>query len=205
MCGIAGFCDFHKNFREEPGKWYQILQKMGQLQKHRGPDSDGLFLKPHIGLSHVRLSIQDPEGGMQPMIRQGSGPDGHRAALVFNGEIYNSPELRQNLLREGASFLTSCDTEVLLQGYLLHGEEFFNALNGIFAFALWDESLDQLILVRDRLGVKPLFYSQAERTLVFSSEIKGLFAYPGISAQLDREGLCEIFGLGPAKTPGSGV
>ena len=205
MCGIAGFCDFHKNFREEPGKWYQILQKMGQIQKHRGPDSDGLFLKPHIGLSHVRLSIQDPGGGMQPMIRQGAGPDGHRAVLIFNGEIYNSPELRRDLLREGASFLTSCDTEVLLQGYLLHGEAFFNTLNGIFAFALWDESLDQLILVRDRLGVKPLFYSQAGQTLVFSSEIKGLFAYPGISAQLDREGLCEIFGLGPAKTPGSGV
>lgn len=205
MCGIAGFCDFHGNYREEPGKWYRVLQSMGQVQKHRGPDGDGVYLQRHIGLSHVRLSILDPEGGAQPMVRHCLSRDGHRAALVFNGEIYNSPQLRSDLTAQGISFETTCDTEVILQGYLRHGMDYVKNLNGIFAFALWDESLEQLFLVRDRLGVKPLFYSRVGQTLVFSSELKGLLAFPGLEPEVDREGLCEIFGLGPAKTYGKGV
>ena len=205
MCGIAGFCSYHINFREDPGRYYPILQRMGQVQKHRGPDGDGIYLRAHIGLSHVRLSILDPAGGTQPMIRQFQSGDGHRAALVFNGEIYNSPTLRHELEAEGAHFETTCDTEVILQGYLLHGIDYVKALNGIFAFALWDENLECLYLVRDRLGVKPLFYSLIGNTLLFSSEIKGILAHPDFEPVLDREGLCEIFGLGPAKTSGKGV
>lgn len=205
MCGIAGFCNFHVNYREDPGKYYAILQSMGQVQKHRGPDGDGVYLQRHIGLSHVRLSILDPEGGAQPMARQLRTPDGHRAAIVFNGEIYNSPKLRTELKSEGAIFETTCDTEVILQGYLLHGIDFIKSLNGIFALAIWDESLERLYLVRDRLGVKPLFYTLLGQTLLFSSEIKGILAHPEFEPAVDQEGLCEIFGLGPAKTYGKGV
>lgn len=205
MCGIAGFCDFHGNFREEPGKWYRVLQTMGRVQKHRGPDGEGVYLQRHVGLSHVRLSILDPEGGAQPMVRHLQNRDGHRAALVFNGEIYNSPALRSELEEAGASFETTCDTEVILQGYLYQGIDFIESLNGIFAFALWDESLEKLYLVRDRMGVKPLFYRFVGQTLVFSSELKGILSFPGVKAEVDREGLCEIFGLGPAKTYGKGV
>lgn len=204
MCGIAGFCDFHKNFREEPDRWYGVLQKMGQTLKHRGPDGSGVYLQRHIGLSHVRLSILDPRGGGQPMIRQ-SPLDGHRAAIVFNGEIYNSPGLRMELEDRGMQFETSCDTEVILAGYLLEGIDFIQKLNGIFAIALWDETLQVLYLIRDRLGVKPLFYSLKGQTLLFASEPKGIFCFPGTTREVDREGLCEIFGLGPAHTPGCGI
>lgn len=199
MCGIAGFCNLHVNYREDPGKYYQILQAMGHVQKHRGPDGEGVFLQRHAGLSHVRLSILDPEGGSQPMRLQ------HRAVIVFNGEIYNSPSLREELRQKGAKFETTCDTEVLLQGYLQEGLDFVQSLNGIFSFAIWDERLEKLFLVRDRMGVKPLFYAMVGQTFLFSSELKGILSHPGFPAEIDEEGLCEVFGLGPAKTYGKGV
>ncbi len=202
MCGIAGFSSFHKNFLEDGGRWYPILQKMNQIQKHRGPDDDGVALFRHCGLSHVRLSILDPQGGHQPMSKQWGD---HRCTICFNGEIYNMPGLKRELLSEGMEFTTDTDTEVILAGYLLHGRDYVKRLNGIFAFCIWDESAQTLCLFRDRLGVKPLFYTLQGDTLVFSSEIKGLFAYPGVEPVVDREGLCEIFGLGPAKTYGKGV
>lgn len=202
MCGIAGFCNFNRNFKEEAGKWYGILQKMNRAQKHRGPDDDGIYLSRRCGLAQVRLAVIDPIGGHQPMTKQ----LGQRlCSICFNGEIYNMPALRQELLAEGAALATSSDTEVVLTGYMLHGLDYIQKLNGIFAFCIWDETLNRLYLFRDRLGVKPLFYTMRSNTLIFSSELKGLFAYPGITPVLDREGLCEVLGLGPAKTYGKGV
>lgn len=202
MCGIAGFCNFHRNYREDAGKWYAILQQMNRMQKHRGPDEDGISLSEHCGLSHVRLSILDPEGGQQPIKKQWRN---HCAAICFNGEIYNMSSLRDTLVKEGMECTTNCDTEVILAGYLLHGPEYVKQLNGIFAFCIWDESLQKLYLFRDRMGVKPLFYTMKENTLIFSSELKGILSYPGIEPIIDRDGLCEVFGLGPAKTYGKGV
>ena len=115
------------------------------------------------------------------------------------------PELKKELEKEGVVFQTTSDTEVILHGFMLHGEEYIKKLNGIFAIALWDSGKKQLRLIRDRLGVKPLFYTWADTTLVFSSELKGLFAYPGVTPELDRDGLCEVFALGPAKSYGKGV
>ena len=115
MCGIAGFCSFKLNFREEAYKWYDILQKMIRIQKHRGPDEDGVFLSRHCGMSHVRLSIIDLNTGQQPMTRQ---LHGHRATISFNGEIYNMHTLKNELLAEGAVFDSTSDTEVVLIGYL---------------------------------------------------------------------------------------
>ncbi len=202
MCGIAGFSNFSVNYKEEAGKWHSVLQQMNRSQKHRGPDGEDIYLSCHCGLSHVRLSILDLSGGKQPMTaRVGE----HLATIVFNGEIYNMPLLKQRLTAEGVTFKTTCDTEVILLGYLYYGISFVKELNGIFAFGIWDETLKKLYLVRDRLGVKPLFYTCRQNTLIFSSELKGLFCFPGIDAVIDAEGLCEIFGLGPAKTYGKGV
>ena len=126
-------------------------------------------------------------------------------AIAYNGEIYNMKPLKKELEEEGATFTTASDTEVILNGYLLHGADYVKKLNGIFSVSIWDERKQTLWLFRDRLGVKPLFYTRLGDTLIFSSEIKGLFAYPGVTAVLDQEGLCEVFALGPAKTYGKGV
>ncbi len=202
MCGIAGFFNPRQDFTKEQKKWRHILDHMNQLQKHRGPDGRGTYLHPSCGFAHVRLKIIDLVTGEQPMVRKRGGQD---CAIVYNGEIYNMQELKSELQAEGAVFETTSDTEVILAGYMHHGIEFIKKLNGIFAAAIWDASAGRLHLFRDRLGVKPLFYTKSKDTFVFSSEIKGLFAYPGVEPVLDRDGLCEIFALGPAKSYGKGV
>lgn len=202
MCGIAGFCSDQVIYDQEKEKWKNILQNMNQAQKRRGPDEDGWYLSSHCGMAHVRLSVIDLETGQQPMTRTRQG---HTCTLVMNGEIYNMHELRKELENLGVEFETSSDTEVMLLGYLVYGEEVLSRLNGIFAAALWDEEKETLFLFRDRVGVKPLFYTRTKDSLVYASEIKGLLQYPGIKARVDEEGLCEIFALGPAKTYGKGV
>ena len=202
MCGIAGFCSDQVIYDQEKEKWKTILQNMNQAQKRRGPDEDGWYLSSHCGMAHVRLSVIDLETGQQPMTRTRQG---HTCTLVMNGEIYNMHELRKELENLGVEFETSSDTEVMLLGYLVYGEEVLSRLNGIFAAALWDEEKETLFLFRDRVGVKPLFYTRTKDSLVYASEIKGLLRYPGIKARVDQEGLCEIFALGPAKTYGKGV
>ena len=202
MCGIAGFCNPFISYEKERTRWLPVLEEMNRSLKHRGPDDEGTYLRQGCALAHVRLKIIDLVTGHQPMTCQ--TPEGE-CTIVYNGEIYNMPELKAELRMEGVSFQTSSDTEVILQGYLNHGADYVRKLNGIFAFAIWDSRTEELFLFRDRLGVKPLFYTLADHTLVFSSEIKGLFAYPGITPAIDRDGLCEIFALGPAKTYGKGV
>jgi asparagine synthase (glutamine-hydrolysing) len=202
MCGIAGFFNPDVNYMTEKPKWKHILERMNHAQKRRGPDNEGTYLTSLCGLAHVRLEIIDLVTGQQPMVRKRQDRE---CAISFNGEIYNMAELKAELLLEGADFQTTSDTEVILEGYMLHGKDYIQKLNGIFSVALWDSAAEELYLFRDRLGVKPLFYAMAEKTLVFSSEIKGLLAYPGIRPIIDREGLCEVFALGPAKTYGKGV
>ena len=202
MCGIAGFYSSRRNYTGEEGRWRAVLEKMNRVQKRRGPDEEGKFLCAHCGLAHVRLSIIDLHRGRQPMTRSWRGKT---CTVSFNGEIYNMPELRRELEQEGAVFESDSDTEVIIQGYLLHGEGYVKKLNGIFAVALWDHNEDSLYLFRDRAGVKPLFYMIQEDTVIFASELKGIFAYPEVRPVLDRDGLCEVFALGPAKTYGKGV
>ena len=202
MCGIAGFCDYSWNYTAAPDKWTKVLDDMNQIQKHRGPDDDGTYLDPHCGLSHVRLSILDLSNGHQPMTRK---QNGRTVTIVYNGEIYNMKELRNELEGKGIRFQTTCDTEVILAGYQIYGVDIVKKLNGIFAFAIRDTYKKKLFLFRDRVGVKPLFYTTYGNALIFSSEIKGLFEFPGVKPRLDKEGLCEVFGLGPAKTYGKGV
>lgn len=202
MCGIAGFSDFKQNYYRSPGFWSSILKNMNQTQKHRGPDGEGIYLDDHAGLAHVRLSIIDLKTGQQPMTRR----LGDRSCTItYNGEIYNMADLKQELSKKGVFFRTTSDTEVLLAGYMEEGIDFLKRVNGIFAAAIWDDTAQALYLFRDRLGVKPLFYAMVDDTLIFSSEIKGLFAYPGLTPRISKEGLCEILALGPAHTQGKGV
>ena len=202
MCGIAGFCNFETDFLQDHERWIQVLVAMRTAIARRGKDQTGEYLQHHIGLSHTRLSIRDLAGGAQPMLRRrGQGEYG----IVYNGEIYNAEELKQELVTRGYDFETTCDTEVILCGYMEYGIEIAKKLNGIFAFAIWDPDLQTLFLCRDRFGVKPLFYALKEGTLVFGSEPKALFAHPQIRPEADLDSFREIFGLGPARTPGCGV
>ena len=202
MCGIAGFYNPHDHYLKEKEHYESVLQAMAERLRHRGPDDAGRWLSEHGGLSHARLSIIDLAGGHQPMVKSGSG---QTFAIVYNGELYNTDELRQELMAAGYSFQTSSDTEVILAGYMEYGPDFVKRLNGIFAFAIMDTALNRLCLFRDRAGVKPLFYTIRGEELIFSSELKGILAYPGVKAQLDRRGLNEVFSVGPARTYGCGV
>ncbi|KXL53432.1 asparagine synthetase 3 [Anaerotignum neopropionicum] len=202
MCGIAGFFNPKKDYQEQKAYYMKILEDMYTVQRHRGPDDCGTFLSSNVGLSHARLSIIDLEKGHQPMTRTVGN---QTWAIVYNGELYNTHELRNDLLAKGWSFETTSDTEVILVSYMENGAEFVKQLNGIFAFGIYDPIKNMLLLYRDRSGVKPLFYSVFDNEVVFSSEIKGLFSYPSIVPRLDKEGLNEVFSIGPAKTYGKGV
>lgn len=202
MCGISGFYCPKQDLTLKTPYYTSILNSMNQVQKHRGPDDQGAYLSPHFGLSHVRLSIVDLINGRQPMLKT---INDHTWGIVYNGELYNTEELRQGLSSLGHSFETTSDTEVILTAYLEYGPEFVELLNGIFAFAIMDPVHDRLMLCRDRAGVKPLFFSSWEDTVIFSSEIKGLFCWPQLQPVLDRAGLNEVFSIGPARTNGCGV
>lgn len=204
MCGIAGFFGHRYDFTQDK-KWEIKLEQMKKSLIHRGPDDQGVFLCKHAGLAHVRLSIIDLTTGHQPMIKK---QEGRTCSIVYNGELYNMAELRAKLsIFEHSNqihYETTSDTEIILNGYLCMGIDFFKEMNGIFALALYDSAKNELLLARDRLGVKPLFYQWEAENLVFGSEAKALFAY-GIRPTIEKESFREILGLGPARTPGHGV
>ncbi len=194
MCGIAGY--FHKIPNNNDT---QQLENMRTSLKHRGPDDRGSFITSNCGLCHTRLSIRDLSGGRQPMTRTFHG---RTATIVYNGEIYNLQELKYRLLPFSICFEGHSDTEVILYCYLVFGAKIFSEFNGIFAFAIYENN--HLILCRDHIGVKPLFYWNQKEKFVFASEIKGIFSY-GITPKINHDSWCEIIGLGPAHTPGNGV
>ena len=168
---------------------------------HRGPDQQETALFDNCGMAHTRLSIVDLENGRQPMSRS---IEGHRFHIVYNGEIYNLPYLRKNLQKKTLTPDTSSDTETLLLSFLAFGHSFIKEVDGIFSFAVYDEFHNTLSLFRDPFGVKPLFYGEKDGTVIFGSEPKACFCYPGFDPELDLSGLNEIFSLGPARTLGNG-
>lgn len=202
MCGIAGFCNFQENFLQQRDEWQRILVKMREAIAHRGPDQTGEYLRETVGLAHTRLSIRDLSGGAQPMLRRAHGAE---YGIVYNGEVYNTQELTAALVERGYQLETTSDTEVILYAYMEYGPSFVSRLNGIFAIAIWDGAQQTLRLYRDRLGVKPLFYTRKGDTLVFGSEPKALFRHPLVKPAADEDSFREIFGIGPARTPGCGV
>jgi len=202
MCGIAGFFNSSLDFTEKKQLYEKVLEDMKGSLAHRGPDNEGTRLFKHCGLAHTRLAIIDILGGIQPMCRR---LDGFAYHIVYNGEIYNTEHLRRKLKNAGWSFVSGSDTEVILLSFLQYGPGFVNKLDGIFAFAIYDERHGTMYLYRDSFGIKPLFYTVKDGTIIFASEPKGLFKYPGVKAVLDKDGINEVFGMGPARIPGSGI
>ncbi len=192
MCGIAGILNTFSGPSPSESKLFAMI---GALQ-HRGPDGFGFYTDDVIGLAHARLSIIDLEGGWQPIHNEDK-----TVWVVFNGEIFNYIELRQTLEQDGHSFYTHSDTEVIVHLYEQHGEEFVQYLNGQFAIALWDKTKKRLILARDRTGIRPLFYTKVDGHLLFASEIKSLFSYPGVTRRLNVQALAEIFTFWSALPP----
>lgn len=194
MCGIAGWADARNSLENQE----EIIRKMQRAITHRGPDAAEISFEPHCRLAHTRLAVIDPENGSQPM-RFG------QFTIVYNGELYNTEELRGDLQKLGAVFATRSDTEVLLQAYAHWGKDCLSRLNGIYAFAVWDSAHRSLFLARDRVGVKPLFYYLYDGGILFASEIKSLLAHPYVKPVLDEEGAASLLMLGPARKGGAGV
>ena len=198
MCGIAGWVNFSESLKSNS----KTIKKMTDILERRGPDSEGIYESENVLLGHRRLIVVDPEGGEQPMIKI---INGNKYVLVYNGELYNTEELRKSLLEEGYFFDSYSDTEVLLMSYIAWGINCIKKFNGIFAFAIYDEEKEQVFLARDQMGVKPLFYSINNKNIIFASEIKAILANPMVKAQIDREGITELFALGPAVVPGKAI
>ena len=198
MCGIAGWVNFSESLKSNS----KIIKKMTDILERRGPDSEGIYESENVLLGHRRLIVVDPEGGEQPMIKI---INGSKYVLVYNGELYNTEELRKSLLEEGYFFDSYSDTEVLLMSYIAWGVNCIKKFNGIFAFAIYDEEKERVFLARDQMGVKPLFYSINNKNIIFASEIKAILANPMVKAQIDREGITELFALGPAVVPGKAI
>jgi asparagine synthase (glutamine-hydrolysing) len=184
MCGIAGF--FGSAFPEPAGRL--LLRRMIASIAHRGPDGQGIFLQDRVGLAHARLSIIDLAGGIQPMANEDRS-----VWVTCNGEIFNYVELQEQLRRRGHRFATRSDTETIVHAYEDSGEECVTQFNGDFALALWDRRRARLVLARDRMGVRPLYYTSVGETLYFASEIKALLQVPGVTAELDELALDELF------------
>ncbi len=196
MCGIGGFVDYERDAR----RGGPILHGMKRTLTPRGPDTEGTYFDEDAALVHRRLIVIDPEGGKQPM----HSPD-RNTIIIYNGELYNTPELRTELMSRGHEFVGHSDTEVLLHAYLEWKTDAFSRLNGIFAFAIWEKRERRLTLCRDRLGVKPLFFAPIRNGMTFGSTIDTVLCHPEIEPALDEDGLRSLLLLGPARPPESGV
>lgn len=194
MCAIAGVIGIPCG--------EDILQRMLTTMQNRGPDGNGVVKTGKATLLHSRLAIIDPAGGKQPMQLSYGG---ETYTLVYNGELYNTQEIRAELIALGHTFLEHSDTEVLLHAYAQWAEDCLQKLNGIFAFGVWEQKRQRLFLARDRMGVKPLFYTCVQDGLIFASEIKTVLAHGARTARLDEDGVAQLLLLGPGRSPGSGV
>lgn len=195
MCGITGFVNLTKDISNEKN----IIAAMNNSIKKRVPDEDGYYYEKHSVLGHKSLIVVNPTDGKQPMTFKYNDCT---YTIVYNGQIYNCPELKKELVENGFTFETNSDTEILLKSFVLWGYNVCKKLNGIFSFAIWNSKLQELYVARDHFGIKPFYYTIQNNTFIFSSEIKAILAYPGIEAILNEEGISELFGLGPAHTPG---
>lgn len=185
MCGIAGIFNYPFSLKASDE---QNLKKMLSLIHHRGPDESGVYLDKNLSIGSVRLSIVDLASGQQPMC-DSSG----RYWIVYNGEIFNYPELKVKLEKKGVKFKTNCDTEIVVQMYAHYGPDCLSKFNGQFSFCIWDKNKRELFLARDRVGIRPLFYWRKDESFAFCSEIKGLFALDKIDRKINNDGLKQIF------------
>ncbi|MBO5092717.1 MAG: asparagine synthase (glutamine-hydrolyzing) [Clostridia bacterium] len=196
MCSICGEISFLNPCEVNP----DVVSEMSKKMKHRGPDESDIFLDKGVALAHNRLSVIDIENGHQPMsVVYGN----KKYTIVYNGEIYNTEEIKKDLKRKGIFLKTNCDTEIVLYAYILYGESAPCMLNGIFAFCVYDG--EKAFFARDHFGVKPLYYSKKGSSLIFASEIKAMLAHPKITSDVTKEGLWEVIYLSPNFVSGKSV
>ena len=198
MCGIAGEVSYNNTIFKNKDSYF----KMQKVLAPRGPDQNGMYLKDNVALIHTRLSVIDPENGIQPMTAKYGE---NEYSIVYNGELYNTDEIKNELKQLGYVFLTHSDTEVVLKAFIHWKEDCLIKFNGIFAFAIWDKLEKQLFFARDRIGVKPFFYSVKNESFIFGSEIKALLEHQFIEPIIDESSIAEIMFIGPGRTPGCGV
>ncbi|GAB3795716.1 asparagine synthase (glutamine-hydrolyzing) [Micromonospora zhanjiangensis] len=197
MCGIAGWVDFVRDLTTQR----DTVRAMTAGLHRRGPDAEGMWVSPHAALGHRRLAVLDIPGGRQPMVDRRAGAE---IVLSYSGEVYNYRELRRQLSARGHNFRTSSDTEVVLRGYLEWGAALVDHLRGMYAFAIWDGGREELLLVRDRLGVKPLYYHPYPDGILFGSEPKAVMANPRFTARTSEQALPVLFNprlAMPGETP----
>ncbi|AFM19064.1 asparagine synthase, glutamine-hydrolyzing [Mycolicibacterium chubuense NBB4] len=192
MCGITGWVAFDRDLTRDR----EVVEAMTETMSCRGPDAAGVWFDRHAALGHRRLAVIDIPGGAQPM--SVSTPNGD-VAMVYSGEAYNFTELRDELIAKGETFTTSSDTEVVLRGYLVWGEALADRLNGMYAFAIWDSRVRKLVMIRDRMGIKPFYFSPTRDGVLFGSEPKAILANPLAGRTVDADGLREMFAS--VKTP----
>jgi len=197
VCSIGGEIDYNSLLSVS-----DYHRAMVASMKRRGPDSDGIYEDDNAILLHARLAVIDVENGKQPMT---AFYRDETYTIVYNGEIYNTCELRKKLEQNGITLRTKSDTEVVLMLYALYGEKCVDMLNGIFAFAVWEKRAKRLFAARDKMGVKPFFYNLEDKRLVFASEIKSILLHPEIRAVADIKSIAELMLIGPGRTPGYGV
>ncbi len=201
MCGISGFSNFKVDYTESIEKYKFIVGSMGSIQASRGPNRFSTEVYKNVAFAHNRLSIRDlSETGNQPMTDISS-----KYTIIYNGEIYNADYVKQKLTSLGYEFRGTSDTEVILNAYIEYGLDCPNHLDGIFAFAIYDRVLNKLILCRDRFGIKPLYYSYFDDTLIFASNVNALGRYSGFKLELNDDSFRELFGLFPSRSEGNGV
>ena len=192
MCGICGYINFDKSKRPST----EVIKGMTNAMIHRGPDDDGIYLKDNVALGQRRLSIIDLKMGHQPMFNEDAS-----LVIVYNGEVYNFPELKDDLIRKGHNFKTNCDTEVVLHAYEEYGENCVKRFNGMYAFAIWDSKKESLFLARDRFGKKPLYYAVFDNQFIFGSELKSLLKHPSIKKEIDMTALSKYLAYDYVPTP----
>lgn len=198
MCGIAGEVSFCNSVIKNKDSFL----RMQKILAPRGPDQNGIYIKDNVALIHSRLCVIDIESGIQPMSTKYGD---NEYTLVYNGELYNTDEVRKELVGYGHKFLSHSDTEVILKSYIQWKDSCVEKFNGIFAFAVWDNSERRLFFARDRIGVKPLFYTIQNNAFIFGSEIKALLEHNYVKPEIDENSIAEIMFIGPGRTPGCGV
>ncbi len=198
MCGIAGEVSFSNAVIKNKDSFL----KMQKVLSPRGPDQNGIYIKNNVALIHSRLCVIDIENGIQPMTTRYGEKE---YTLIYNGELYNTDEVRDELKQYGHKFIGHSDTEVILKSYVQWKDECVNKFNGIFAFVIWDDYEKRLFFARDRIGVKPLFYTVKNNSFIFGSEIKTLLAHKYVEPIINENSIAEIMFIGPGRTPGCGV
>lgn len=194
MCGFCGYVNYNENITDD-----KIIKNMNKKIYKRGPNAQNIYIDKNTAFAHSRLSIIDVKNGNQPMQLERKH---NLYTIVYNGELYNTSEIKEDLISKGYSFNTTSDTEVVLTSYIEYKENCIEHFNGIFSFAIYNKQKNEIFFARDRLGIKPLFYAKVNNTFIFASEIKAILEHPFVTPTVTKENLLELIALGPAHTPG---